>query len=416
GGQELELLGAYVPADLKKIRAMTGESLMPITYSALGEEQRGMLASLDTDQMNAEVASGVGLESDQQLPPLSPSDVIILPAKFAARMGASLRGICMATATLEDAKKAANEMADRVAFPIYYGSPDEVHVLAATALTPQAPKSLSIMLVIAGLIIFNTMLNSIAERKKEIYIYSSLGLAPMHIGVLFLAEAATYGLMGSIFGYVVGQGVATGLTHFFPSVLGGVTLNYSGTQAIATMMLVVGVTLLSALVPAYMAGKLAAPSDTMKWKVPAPDNDVIRDTLPFTVTAQTANGIAMFLHDYLDAHREGSIGHFSTDNQSLRRTQAEGRDVLAIEATVWLTPYDLGVRQDVLLTITSTGEAGVLQVDVELRRGAGQVRSWWKLNRVFLGDLRRQLLGWRKLKAERVLEYIAAGEAALAGL
>jgi len=47
-------------------------------------------------------------------------------------------------------------------------------------------------------------------------------------------------------------------------------------------------------------------------------------------------------------------------------------------------------------------------MDIELRRGSGQVSSWWNLNRVFLADLRKQLLGWRKLKLERMLEYIAS--------
>jgi hypothetical protein len=56
----------------------------------------------------------------------------------------------------------------------------------------------------------------------------------------------------------------------------------------------------------------------------------------------------------------------------------------------------------------------VFRIDIELRRGAGQASTWWKLNRVFLGDLRRQLLGWRKLKTGRVLEYIAAGREVLA--
>ena len=140
------------------------------------------------------------------------------------------------------------------------------------------------------------------------------------------------------------------------------------------------------------------------------------NVLPFTVTGRTANGVAAFLHEYLDAHREGSIGHFSTDNLRLIRRQADGQDVLGVEATVWLSPYDLGVRQDVVLTISGTGEPGVLQIEVEIRRGAGQVASWWKLNRVFLGDLRKQLLGWRKLKPARVLEYIAGGNEALAAM
>jgi ABC-type antimicrobial peptide transport system permease subunit len=71
-------------------------------------------------------------------------------------------------------------------------------------------------LVIAALIIFTTMLNSVSERKKEIYVYSSLGLAPRHIGALFVAEALTYGLMGSVFGYIAGQGTATVLTSLRP--------------------------------------------------------------------------------------------------------------------------------------------------------------------------------------------------------
>lgn len=410
-GLEIELLGTYTPDQLRPFLTMTGESIMPIDYSKLGDEQQAQLNATDQETLNAEMAAGLGQEVEQQLPAVLPSEAIILPASIIRILpNVSLRSVGVATESFAKARELAEAIADRVAFPVYFGSPDEVHVLAATALAPQGPKSLMIMLVIAGLIIFNTMLNSIAERKKEIHIYSSLGLAPAHIGMLFLAEAATYGLMGSLFGYIVGQGIATGLAKF--GLLGGVTLNYSGTQAIATMMMVLAVTLLSALVPAYMAGKLAAPSEHMKWAVPRPENDVICDTLPFTVTPQTASGVVMFLYDYLDAHREGSIGHFSTDNLSLVRPGKTG-DVVGVDAMVWLTPYDLGVRQEVRVLIRPAAEAGVLQIDVELRRGSGQVASWWKLNRLFLGDLRKQLLGWRKLKTQRVIDYIAAGTEAL---
>ncbi len=77
------------------------------------------------------------------------------------------------------------------------------------------------------------MLSSVAERKGEIHIYTSLGLAPRHVGVLFVAEAVTYGLLGTISGYVLGQGLATILTHF--DLMGGITLNYSGTNVMMTM-------------------------------------------------------------------------------------------------------------------------------------------------------------------------------------
>ena len=91
----------------------------------------------------------------------------------------------------------------------------------------------AIPLAIAGLIIFNTMMGSIAERRREIHVYTSLGLAPFHVGALFVAEAMTYGLVGTVFGYVIGQGAGTAMQKL--GWLGSATLNYSGTSAMITI-------------------------------------------------------------------------------------------------------------------------------------------------------------------------------------
>jgi len=174
--------------------------------------------------------------------------------------------------------------------------------------------------------------------------------------------------------------------------------------------------------------------DPLKFDEAARDlDDVIRDTLPFTVTERTAGGVLAFPYEYLDAHSIGAIGNFSTDELSslgdwghLPANEAadgqapaapdagEGGERMGIETTVWLAPYDLGARQRVRITIRPTGDPEILELDLELTRGSGQVRSWWKLNRVFLADLRRQLLGWRNLRAERMLEYIAEAGSDLA--
>lgn len=408
-GRNLEVAGVFDAAAFdRRIRGLTGESLMPADYSVLAEQQRWVLEAGSLEQLTSEIESGAALEPSLAVPALGAASVLIVPASFLDGMpGASLRGMAVRAGPAEEAKSLAAAMAKRFAFPIYHGSPDGVRVIVATALAAQGPKNVLILLIIAGLIIFNTMLNSIAERKREIHVYTSLGLAPVHVGALFVAEAAAYGLMGSIFGYVIGQGVATLMSRL--GWLGGITLNYSGTDAIATMLLVLVVVVLSALAPAFMAGKLAMPAAEMKWRVPAPTEDVIRDTLPFTVTAEAADGVMRFLYEYLDAHREGSIGYFSTDRLRAVPAQAGRRQFPAAELTVWLAPYDLGVRQDVRLAVRETEEEDVFEIEVRMTRRAGETRTWWKLNRVFLGALRKQLLGWRKLKTERVLEYIAAG-------
>jgi len=304
-----------------------------------------------------------------------------------------------------------------MAFPAYYGSAKTgTRILVFVPYFPTPPRSLWILMTLAGLIIFNTMMSSIAERKNEIYIYTSMGLAPMHIGVLFLAEAVTYGLMGSLFGYVAGQGLATLLGHL--GWLGGLSLNYSGTHAIFTMLMVVCITIVSSIIPAYRAGRLAVPSNRMYWSVPAPRDGVISDKLPFTVTDRTANGTLLYLHDYLDAHRDGAIGCFITDAMSLtpmtlRNAGNADRELTVIrpQATVSLAPYDLGVRQDAEIRIAPTDDPEILEIGVSLRHVSGQVDNWVRLNKTFLGDLRRQLLGWRNLRTRRMLRYIAeAGE------
>jgi hypothetical protein len=404
-GYELELTGLTDPAKLGALRGLAGESILPLDYSRLSPEEREKLRNRSIEQLTVEMTSSASLEPDHQLPRVPPESVVIVPEDVLRDVpGATLRSISLRTESAGKAREFAREMAERLAFPIYFGTPDGVEVLAATPLVPRAPKSLIIPLIIGGLIIFNTMLSSIAERRKEIYIYTSLGLAPLHVGFLFLAEAITYGLMGSVFGYVVGQGVATVLGEL--DWLAGLQLNYSGTQAIFTMVLVLGVVVVSSLVPAFLAGKLAAPSNRMRWTVPEPVDGVIRDRLPFTVTRNTANGVMTFLREFLDAHREGSIGHFSTDQLQTFTRDVAGESLLGLTCTVWLAPYDLGIRQDLRVEVRPMPGADEFRFEVELTRRSGQESSWKALNRTLLGDLRRQLLGWRNLKLERMLEYI----------
>jgi hypothetical protein len=225
--------------------------------------------------------------------------------------------------------------------------------------------------------------------------------------------------MGSIFGYIAGQGLATLLGNL--GWLGGLNLNYSGTHAIATMLMVVCITVVSSIIPAYRAGRLAVPSNKMRWDVPMPVDGVIRDKLPFTVTDKTANGTILYLHDYFDAHRDGAIGCFISDHLSLAAMtvntvnnagdRTKELTVMELRGSVSLAPYDLGVRQDFEISIVSTDDPEILEIEISLHHKFGQVNNWIRLNKTFLGDLRRQLLGWRNLRVRRILRYIAdAGE------
>ncbi len=417
-GHELELLGTYDPNAVDEaLRRLDGGRLFPPDPTALVEAEAVAARRDEFEEVEMRMATGT-FGDIGGVPPVSSGDAVILPSGTLRGLNTyTLRSLAVPAADAADARTLANELAGKLAFPIYYASEDGVRVVATRPLAPRAPKSLLIPLVIAGMIIFNTMLSSLAERRREIYIYTSLGLAPLHIGVLFLGEAVTYGLLGSIFGYVVGQGLATVFTGL--GWMGSMTLNFGGTQAILTMLLVLGVVVVSSLIPAWLAGRVAAPSNEMKWGVPEPepgaDAPLIRDRLPFTATAKTAPGIVAFLKDFFDAHRSGAVGHFTTAEQTPVRLEEAGRGGVGIVSTVWLAPYDLGIRQEVRIAILDLpGEEEVHEILIALRLGSGQAGSWHHLNRTFLGGLRRQLLGWHKLPPERVLEYIEEGRGLLA--
>jgi hypothetical protein len=194
--------------------------------------------------------------------------------------------------------------------------------------------------------------------------------------------------------------------------LGSITLNYSGTQAIFVLTLVLGIVVVSSIIPAFLAGKLAVPGNEMRWRVPDPVDDVILENLPFTVNASSAKGMFVFLKDYFEVHRSGAIGHFRTDELLLDLPAAqEPVGKVCLSGSVWLTPFDLGCRQKFRIFLAPVeGETETYQMKITLRRQAGQVRPWWKLNHVFLTDLRRQLLGWRKLKVKRIIEYLKEAE------
>ena len=248
-------------------------------------------------------------------------------------------------------------------------------------------------------------MGSIAERRKEIHVYTSLGLAPVHVGALFVAEALTYGLIGAVFGYVIGQFVGTGLQSL--GWLGGATLNYSGTSAMLTMGLILLVVLISALVPARIASKIAAPSIDRSWRVPMPENGVIHARLPFTINQTAAAGALSYLAEFFDAHTDGTIGKFSSDDiEPFRKTAKNGERVNGLRASIWLTPFDLGVRQECEVVIQPGDIEDVYEVDVALTRVSGDDDSWHRMNRTFLTQLRQQFLAWRSLSPQRMMDYI----------
>jgi len=267
---------------------------------------------------------------------------------------------------------------------------------------------LFIPILIAALIVLNTMMGSVYERHTEIGIYSSVGLAPTHIAFLFIAEACVYAVMGAIMGYLAGQILAKVLTMY--DLAEGLTLNYTSMSAVFSTLLVMATVLLSTIYPAKVASRMAVPDVTRKWKFPDPDGDRWLFDFPFTVATKSVRGIYAFLNNFFDSYREESVGSFYTDSMQFATRRNDYGTGYVISMKVWLAPYDSGVSQYVEFRALKTEDEGISRIELYIERLSGEIATWVRLNRNFLTEIRKQFLIWRTVPPHLKDEYDEEGK------
>jgi hypothetical protein len=280
-----------------------------------------------------------------------------------------------------------------------------------------------IPLIISIFIVLNTMIGSVYERKREIGIYTSVGLAPSHVSFLFIAEAMAFAVLSVVFGYLMAQTTAKLFAE--TALWSGITVNYSSMSGVAAMVLVIVVVLISVIYPSKVAGEIAMPDVNRSWVLPQASGNTLELTLPFLMTYKEHRSIGGFLYEYFEGHQDISHGMFSTANIAFkhvcenppalnrdREDCAEGEcefdQCLQIETRVWLAPFDFGIMQQVaLLFRPAETEAGFLEIQVRLDRESGEANAWHRINKSFLHDIRKQLLIWRSFDDETKLQYEA---------
>src|SRR5207245_11000148 len=103
-------------------------------------------------------------------------------------------------------------------------------VQTARSQSVQGAWKLIMPILLVVLIMVNAMLGTVDERQEEILMLGAVGLAPRHVTILFLAEACVYGVLGVVFGVMLGLGVGW-VTRGMST---GVDVNYA---SVSTMMM-----------------------------------------------------------------------------------------------------------------------------------------------------------------------------------
>lgn len=279
---------------------------------------------------------------------------------------------------------------------------------------------IAIPVILAATIILNTMLGSVMERKKEISIYNAIGLNPTHVMVFFLAEALVFGLVGSVAGYFIGQGLSVLVSQFVD-----INLNYSSLSVMVVIFLTISTVMLSTLYPATMAARAAVPSGQRKWSLPRPDGDEISLKFPFSYDPRRILGICAFLNDFMQQNSEASTGKFLARLRAIGRVPSQSVPVddslenhsilkpgesLVMVYDVAPIPFDLGVNQKMEIYADYDPRVKAHMLSVHLTRESGDRESWTTVNQPFLEALRKRLLGWRSQRPDVQESYFVAGE------
>ncbi|HYF47762.1 MAG TPA: FtsX-like permease family protein [Planctomycetota bacterium] len=295
------------------------------------------------------------------------------------------------------------------AIPWEAGSADRVELISAFARVSLKSSSFLILpFLVSFMMLLAIMIGNVYERRTEIQVFSSVGLAPRHVAGMFLAEALVYAGIASVLGYFIGIILLDVFRQagwlpedFHP--------NYFGKVVIWSAVLATSSSLLSVLYPMHIASRMVNPSLERIWRIPTePANN--RWTIPLPFVASGRNdvlGILQFAREFLSHYRGERTGAFTIEADPEFERSGE---VAALNATVWLAPFERDLVQQIRIVPRRDEGKNRFHFDLEATRVSGPEYLWKKSNHAFVDALRKQMLIWHSLGDDVLKEYISAGQ------
>ncbi len=421
-GDEYEVLGILDTVNLAKIQGLDGQSIMPFdlnSVQAMGSKGGVLVVPDDAGHLNPQQVmivnrlpafKGVEQALTVTCSILFPKENYKITSDAAEQPAVNYK----------EQRRTVLEYLERIGEPAYYAIDGMAYYGSRLRSTTFAGLlELLVPILIAALTVFNTMRGSVYERKDEIYVYNAVGVAPNHVFFIFMAEACVYAVVGAMMGYLLSQGTGRLLTAL--NLTGGMNMDYSSMATIYASLAIMLATLLSTIVPARDAARMASPADTVSWSMPVAQGDVMQFNLPFTFTSHDRVAVVSYFTRWLDSNGEGSSGPFyCSPPEATLRAETDGKTgpeiVPVVTSTIWLKPYDLGVSQRMEISLPTDPETGEYVARIKITRLSGHVVTWNRTVKPFLGILRKQFLNWRVATVQERSEMFAEAKQLLAPL
>jgi cell division protein FtsX len=415
-GMPFRVVGIFSGKKLQERADLDGEPLTPAIFP------REMSSELTEVEEEALESGDDVREFQSRYQHIGGDLTVIVPHRFLLASGGHLKGVAIHPHNQDAVQATARDLIDRFGLSLFSGEKDGTYLYhASDSMSYSGVPNIIIPLIISIFIVLNTMIGSVYERKREIGIYTSVGLAPSHVSFLFIAEAMAFAVLSVVFGYLLAQTTAKLFAE--TNLWSGITVNYSSMSGVAAMLLVIAVVLISVIYPSKVAGEIAMPDVNRSWTLPPARGNELILTLPFLMTYQEHRSIGGFLYEYFDGHRDITHGMFSTADIEFGFVcerppglapaapdcpggECEHDQCLQISSRVWLAPFDFGIMQQVEIQFKpAETEPGFLEISIRLNRESGEANAWHRINKSFLHVIRKQLLIWRSFDDQTKIEY-----------
>ncbi|MBM3265602.1 MAG: M28 family peptidase, partial [candidate division Zixibacteria bacterium] len=205
-GKPVVVKGIIDSKKLYEWRDLDDGRLTPVDYRTTSAEVMGMVRNI--------ARQTEGEDEVLAFTHMLPKDVLFMPYQDVRDMNnGNIMSVAVKFPSAQATEKAIDNFMPRVGLTLFVGMEGQSTVYSALALTSlTGMENLFIPILVAALIVLNTMMGAVYERFREIGIFSSVGLAPTHIGALFMAESCVYAIIGGMAGYLIGQTFSQAIT------------------------------------------------------------------------------------------------------------------------------------------------------------------------------------------------------------
>jgi hypothetical protein len=289
-GFHLKVVGVLDDGRVEDLRDLDGQSLLP-----------EKIVVKDIIVTDTETIYILGLASCR------PNETLVVNWRTAAELQS--KGIYLSRVDIlmregENLKERAKEVALQKGFRAWASTEDGIYLAELASYFEGKGLPIAVPWGIVVLSVVVTMLNSLYERKREIFIYSAIGMSPSHIAGLFLAEVAVIGVIGGGVGYLLGLG--------WYKAMSSLTMAIQVKQKVSALWVLAAIAVSLA---AVLTGGLAAikgsvvitPSLMRRWRVEKgaiKSIDLQELTLPIKVSGAEVEEFSKYMINSLEAHRD----------------------------------------------------------------------------------------------------------------